>query len=80
LTFGRFAAVGRRDRISIDLPRESGRVAATRRDPPFDHFVRVVQAIIRAAVDGDHGLASGRCGRVDLDRSVKGARPVDTKA
>ena len=41
--------------------------------------MRLVQAIVRAAVDGNGSLAPLRVGRVHLARSIKGARDLDTE-
>src|ERR1700682_2905916 len=48
--------------------------------PPFsDRVVRLVHAIVGAAVDGDGSLAPLRFGRVHLARSFKCARDLDTE-
>src|SRR5438045_255767 len=50
-----------------------------RRHPFPDRFVRLVHAIVRAAVDGDGGLTSWRFGRVHLAGSLKRTRDLHTE-
>src|SRR3981189_30789 len=50
------------------------------RGHPFsDRVVRLVHAIVRAAVDGDGSLSPLRFGRVHLARIFKCARDLDTE-
>src|SRR5208283_4475196 len=50
-----------------------------RRDPFSDRLVRLVHAIVRAAMDGDGSLATLGFGRVHLARSLKCARDLDAE-
>src|SRR6266542_1860056 len=73
-------SVGRiRRRISVDLPRVPGGLPPVRRHPLSDRVVRLVHAVVRAAVDGDGSLAPWHFGRVYLARSFKCARDLDTE-
>src|SRR6266566_2016625 len=73
-------SVGRiRRRISVYLPRVPSGPPPIRRHPFSDRVVRLVHAIVRAAVDGDGSLAPLRFGRVHLARSFKCARDLDTE-
>src|SRR5205085_9532225 len=73
-------SVGRiRRRISVDLPRVPGGVPPVRRHPLSDRVVRLVHAVVRAAVDGDGSLTPRRFGRVHLARGFKCARDLDTE-
>src|SRR5215471_17499736 len=72
--------VGRiRRRISGYLPRVPGGLPTIRRHPFSDRIVRLVHAIVRAAVGSDCGLAPWGFGRVHFARSFKFARDLDTK-
>src|SRR5260221_4884099 len=72
--------VGRiRRRISVYLPRVPSGLPPIRRHPFSNRVVRLVHAIVRAAVDGDGSLATLRFGRVHLTRSFKCARDLDTE-
>ena len=73
-------SVGRiRRRISVYLPRVPSGLPPIRRHPFSDRVVRLIHAIVRAAVDGDGSLAPLRFGRVHLARSFKCARDLDTE-
>src|SRR5436309_12890582 len=73
-------SVGRiRRRISVYLPRVPSGLPPIHRHPFSDRVVRLVHAIVRAAVDGDGSLAPLRFGRVQLARSFKCARDLDTE-
>src|SRR5205814_657740 len=50
-----------------------------RRHPFSDRVVRLVHAIVRAAVDGHGRLAPWRFGRVHLARGFKCTRDLDTE-
>src|SRR5215472_4780433 len=60
-------------------PTSGRRTPPIRRHPFSDRVVRLVHAIVRAAVDGDGSLAPWRFGRVNLARSFKCARDLDTE-
>jgi len=68
-----------RSGISVYLPRVPGGLPPIRRHPSSDRVVRLVNVIVRAAVDGDGSLAPWRFGRVHLARSFKRARDLDTE-
>ena len=68
-----------RRRISVYLPRVASRLPAVRRHPLSDRVVRLVHAVVRAAVDRDGSLARRRFGRVHLAASFKCARDLDTE-
>src|SRR5207247_1217755 len=73
-------SVGRiRRRISVYLPRAPSGFPPISRHPFSDRLVRLVHAIVRAAVDGDGSLAPLRFGRVHLARSFKCAGDLDTE-
>src|SRR5579864_5908398 len=73
-------SVGRiRRRISVYLPRVPGGLPPIRRHPFTDRVVRLVHAIVRAAMDGDGSLAALRFGRIHLAGSFKCARDLDTE-
>ena len=59
-----------RRRISVYLPRVSGGLPPIRRHPFFDCLVRLVHAIVGAAVHGNRSLAPWRCGRVHVAGNV----------
>src|SRR5215472_492146 len=50
-----------------------------RRHPYFDRCVRLVDSVVRAAMNSDGGLARRRFSRVHLARSFKCARDLDTE-
>src|SRR5262245_3851806 len=68
-----------RRRISINLPRLPGRLPPVRRHPFADRIVRLVHAIVRAAVDRDCSFALRRFRRVYLAGSFKSARHLHTE-
>ena len=69
--------IGRR--ISVYLPGLASGLPPIRRHPFSDRVVRLVQALVRAAVDGDGSFAPWRSGRVHLARSFECARDLDTE-
>src|SRR5258708_4114695 len=68
-----------RRRISVDLPRVPSGLPPIRRHPFSDRVVRLVHAIVRAAVDGDGSLAPLRFSRAHLARSFKCTSDLDTE-
>ena len=62
-----------RRRISVGLPGVPGRAPGVRGHPRVDRVVRLVQAVVRSAVDGDDSITGGRVGREHLARGVEGA-------
>jgi hypothetical protein len=61
--------------MSVYLPRVPSRLPAIHRHPRFDRVVRLIQAVVWAAVDGDGGLAPWRFGRVHFTRSFSHVLP-----
>ena len=68
-----------RRRISVYLPRVTSGLLPIRRHPFSDRVVRLVHAVVWAAVDGNGSLACGRFSRIHLARSFKCARDLDTE-
>jgi len=68
-----------RRRISIYLPRVPSGLSPIRFYPISDRVVRLVQAVVRAAVNGDGSLAPRRLGSVHLASSFKFASNLYTE-
>src|SRR5690349_10172834 len=56
-----------------------GGLPPAHRDPLSDGVVRLVHALVRAAVDGDGSFTPWRFGRIHLARSFKCARNLDAE-
>ena len=66
--------------ICVDLPRVPGRAPRVRCHPGVDRVVRLVQAVIRSAVDSDDSFTAGRFRREHLARGVKGASDLNPRS
>jgi hypothetical protein len=57
----------------------TGRLTTIHHHPLLDRVVRLVQAVVRPAVDRDNSLAAWRFGRVNLTRRFKGTRDFNAE-